>query len=142
MEHIKMRVMYATSNKKMANYADAIGHAFSCSVNDIPPSYPCDNERLVVLGLSLKGNKIEDRVRRICTELIPTRARATALFIDGEPGSEAEKEVIRIIKDAGTNFIDHTLYLKCGIFSSKLSLEERQKIVDWVREVYAIAKEG
>jgi hypothetical protein len=142
MEKIKMRVMYASSNKKMANYADAIGHAFGCSVNDIPPSYPCDNERLVVIGLSLRGSRVEDRVRRFCTELIPTRARATALFIEGEPGSAAEKEIVEILKNAGTNFIDHTMYLKCGLFSSKLSLEERQKIVDWVREVYSIATNG
>ena len=139
---MKMRVMYATSNKKMENYADAIGHAFGCQVSNIPPSYPCDNERLVVIGLSLKGSKVEDRVRRFCSELIPTRSKSTALFVDGAENTEAEQEIKRILTDAGTIVIDHTLYLKCGLFSSKMSLEERQKIVDWVREVQAIAEKN
>ena len=139
---MKMRVMFASSNKKMQNYADAIGHAFGCQVSDIPPSYPADNEKLVVIGLSLKGSKVEDRVRRFCSELIPKRAKTTSLFVDGPENSEAEKEVKRILTEAGTVVIDHTLYVKCGMFSSKLSLEERQKIVDWVREVQTMAAES
>jgi len=136
-----MRVMYSTNKKKLITYADAIGQACGCLVNDIPPAYPADKERLVLIGLTL-GAEPNDKVRRFCSELYPNKANNVALFIDGEPGSEAEEQVKEILKTAGTNVIDETYYVKCGGFlsGSKISLEERQKIVDWARKMQKIAE--
>ncbi|MBQ3956508.1 MAG: hypothetical protein II680_11510 [Clostridia bacterium] len=133
---MKMRVMYATRKGKMVTYAEAIGAACGCLVNDIPPAYPADKERLVLIGLSMSGDP-EDRVRRFCSELTPDKAAYVALFIDGEPGGEGEEQVKEILKTAGTNVLEETYYVKCGRFnfSKKISLEERQHIVDWARKM-------
>lgn len=135
---MKMRVMYLSKKSKFITYAEAIGQACGCLVNDIPPAYPADNERLVLIGIT-GGNTIDDKVRRFCGELIPQRAKNVALFVDGAKDSKAELEVKRILKDAGTNVIDETFYVKCGIFGSKITLEERQAIVDWTRKMQEIA---
>ena len=42
-----------------------------------------------------------------------------------------------ILKEAGTNVIDKSYYVKCGIFGKKISLEERQKVVEWARSIVA-----
>ena len=133
---MKMRVMYATRKGKMVTYAEAIGAANGCLVNDIPPAYPCDKERLVLIGLTLNGDPA-DRVRRFCSELTPDKATYTALFIDGEPNSEGEEQVKEILRTAGTYVLEETYYVKTGRFnfSKKISLQDRQHIVDWSRKM-------
>ncbi len=133
---MKMRVMYATKKGKMITYAEAIGAACGCLVNDIPPAYPADKERLVLIGLTLSPNADpEDRGRRFCSELTPDKAAFTALFVDGEKDTEAEQQVRETLAQAGTRVLDETYYVKCGRFGKKITLQERQHIVDWARKM-------
>ena len=132
---MKMRVMYYSKKAKLVTYATAIGEAYGCLVNDIPPAYPADKERLVVLALTLGNTDPADEVRRFCKELYANRAQNVVLLVDGEPNSRGEKVVKDILKEAGTNEIDQTYYVKCGIFGKKITLEERQKVVDWARGI-------
>ena len=142
---MKMRVMYATKEGKMITYAEAIGAACGCLVNDIPPAYPADKERLVLIGLP-SGGEPEDRVRRFCSELTPDKTAYVALFIDGAPNSETEETVKDILRTAGTNVLEETYYVNTGRFnfSKKITLEERQHIVDWARKMqnWVIALNG
>ena len=133
--------MYSSKKGKVVTYAEAIGQACGCLVNDIPPAYPADKERLVIIGLTLKDEP-EDKVRRFCSELIPARAQNVALFVDGEKDSSAEKQVKEILRTAGTNVIEETYYIKCGNFGKKSSPEERQHIVDWARKIQNIVSES
>ena len=89
---MKMRVMYSSKKGKVATYAEAIGQACGCLTNDIPPAYPADKERLVIIGVTLKGEP-EDKVRRFCSELIPARAQNVALFVDGEKDSAGVRHI-------------------------------------------------
>jgi len=132
---MKMRVMYFSKKAKLVTYATAIGEAFGCLVNDIPPAYPADKERLVVMALTLGAADPSDEVRRFSKELYPNRAQNVVLLVDGEPNSRGEKIVKDLLNQAGTNVIDQTYYVKCGIFGKKISLEERQKVVDWARSI-------
>jgi len=137
---MKMRVMYFSKKAKVVTYATAIGEAFGCLVNDIPPAYPADKERLAILVLTLGNADPADEIRRFCKELYSNRAQNVALLVDGEPNSRGEKIVKDILKEAGTNFIDKTMYIKCGIFGKKISLEERQNVVDWARSITKIVE--
>ena len=98
---IKMRVLYDSKKKGMAQFAKVIADKYELSVNatsgKFPPEYPCDKERIVVLGLSAKG-ELSDDVRRFCSELNKTRASNVALLIDGDQAT-ADK-VAEIIKNA------------------------------------------
>ena len=131
---MKMRVMYYTKNAQLKTYAEAIGQAFGVLVSDIPPAYPVEKEKLVVIGLSL-GGKTDDVVTRFCSQLTSERTQNVALFVDGKPGSKAEEAVIETLKNAGTNVIADTYYPKCGRFGKNISIEKRQEIVDWVRKL-------
>ena len=135
---MKMRVMYSSKNSKVITFAEAISQANGCLANDIPPAYPADKERLVILVLSLK-DKPSDIVRRFCMELNPSRTQNVALAIDGPKDGKAEAIIRETLRNAGTNVIEDTYYLpKCGIFSSKITLQERQAIVDWSRKIQEI----
>ena len=67
MQSVKMRVIYSTSKKKVVTFATAIGEAFKCQVDDVPPGFPCDKEKLVVICMSIK-DKPDDKLRRFCGE--------------------------------------------------------------------------
>ncbi len=138
---MKMRVMYYSKKGKMATYADAIAKACECQANDIPPAYPADKERLVLIGATLKGEPT-DELRRFCSELSANRANNVALFIDGPKDSKGEQILKNTLKMAGTNVIDKTYYVKCGIFGRNISLEERQGIVDWARDIIKTVSEN
>ena len=137
---MKMRVMYYSKKGKLVTYANAIGEAFGCLVNDIPPAYPADKERLVVLALTLGNTDPADEVRRFCKELYPNRAQNVVLLVDGEANCRGEKIVKDVLKEAGTNIIDKSYYVKCGIFGKKISLDERQTVVNWAREIVSMVE--
>ena len=138
---IKMRVLCA-SKKKLQNLANNIKVKYDLAFNavdNIPPAYPCDKERIVVLAISAKGvNGVSDGVRRFCGELTKVRAQNVALVIDGD---EAAANVIKtILTEAGTNVIDEVLYMKAGIFSSKPNAQELDAAYAWVDRVIANLK--
>ncbi|MBQ7923263.1 MAG: hypothetical protein IJ325_11950 [Clostridia bacterium] len=132
---MKMRVMYASKKGKMESYANAIGEKFGCLVNDIPPAYPADKERLVILLMSLGGSEPSDEIKRFCRELYSNRAQNVALIVDGAAGTRGERVIKETLREAGTNLIDDTFYVKCGIFGKKLSAEEREKALEWAQSI-------
>lgn len=136
-----MRVLCA-SKKKLQNLANNIKVKYDLAFNavdNIPPAYPCDKERIVVLAISAKGaNGVSDAVRRFCGELTKVRAQNVALVIDGD---EAATNVIKtILTEAGTNVIDEVLYMKAGLFSSKPNAQELNDAYAWVDRVVANLK--
>ena len=135
---MKMRVLYSGKNKQLKTYAEAISQATKCTSSAIPPLYPVDNEKLVILGFS--GKKVDDKTRLFCSQLIPTRTKYVALFIDGKKGSQVEETIRNSLLEAGTNVIDCKYYIKCNMFSEKITIEQRQDIVDWSRKVCEMAE--
>ena len=135
MQNVKMRVIYSTTKKKVVTFATAIAEAFKCQTDDVPPAFPCDKEKLVVIIMTMKDEP-NDKLRRFCGELNKARALNTALVVDGDPDSKGVKMVKDILKEAGTNVIDEVYTVNGGgIFGKKISLEERTEIVKWVDKV-------
>lgn len=135
--NVKMRVIYSTTKKKVVTFATAISEAFKCQVDDVPPAFPCDKEKLVVIVMTGKDDP-GDKLRRFCYELTPARALNVVLIIDGDPSCKAVATVKEILKEAGTNVIEDTYQINGGgIFSKKISLEERTEIVKWVECIIA-----
>ena len=130
-----MRVIYSTTKKKVVTFATAISEAFKCQVDDVPPAFPCDKEKLVVIVMSMKDEP-NDKLRRFCGELNKARALNTALIVEGDVNSKGVKIVKDILTEAGTNVIDDIYTIDGGgFFSKKISLEERTNIVKWVEKV-------
>lgn len=134
-KEIKMRVLYSSDKAKMITFANALSEAFKCLVDAVPPGFPCEKERLVIIGMTLK-NEPSDKLRLFCRELSAQRASNVALFIDGEKDNKALKMVKEMLRDAGTNVIDNDYYVNGGgFFSKKISLDERTQIVRWAQGI-------
>jgi len=131
----KMRVLYYSKSGKMAAMAGAIAEKYGAKLDDIPPAYPCDKERLVIIVMSLKGDP-SDKLRLFCSELNATRAYNVALVVDNKEQERGIKKIKDTLRDAGTNVIDDVYYVKAGFLSgSKITLEERTAIVKWAEGV-------
>ena len=140
---IKMRVLYNSKKKGMAQFAQAIAAKYELPINatsgKFPPEYPCDKERIVVLAMTAKG-ELADDVRRFCAELNKTRAYNVALLIDGDQAT-ADK-VADIIKNAGTNLVGVKVINLGGflMFGGTLTPELETELVAWVEEMVAGCK--
>ena len=137
---LKMRFLYYSGKSKMKAYAEAIKTEFELAQNFnaidiIPPAYSCENERLVILAVSGKGEP-DDILRRFCSELNKKKAQNIALLVDGD--EKIANKLIEVLREAGSNIIDNVLYVKLGglpIFGSKISTEEKTALLDWAHTI-------
>ena len=137
---LKMRFLYYSGKKKMKCIADAIKAEFDLAQNFnaidiIPPAYSCENERLVILAVSGKGEP-DDILRRFCSELDKKKAQNVALLVDGD--EKMAEKIVEVIKNTGTNFVDCIKYVKLGglpFIGGKLTDEEKTDVLDWARKI-------
>ena len=137
---LKMRFLYYSGKSKMKAYAEAIKTEFDLAQNFnaidiIPPAYSCENERLVILAVSGKGEP-DDILRRFCSELNKKKAQNIALLVDGD--EKFANKLVEVLREAGSNVIDNILYVKLGglpIFGSKINAEEKAVLLDWAHAI-------
>lgn len=137
---LKMRFLYFSKKPQMKQLASAIKTEFGLTENNnatdiIPPAYSCENERLVILGISGKG-ELDDMVRRFCGELNKKKAQNVAILVDGD--DRLLQNTISVLKDAGTNVIENTKVVKFGglpFIGGKLSDSELNEYLAWVHEI-------
>lgn len=136
---IKVRVLYFSGKGKMIAFADAICAKLDCKSDTIPPAYPCENERLVIIGASI-GKEIPNQLRLFCAGLNKSRTQYAAFYIDGPKESAANLQ--NLVSEAGAKIIGDVYYCKGGIplkFLKGISEEERKGIVEWAKGIHALA---
>ena len=137
---LKMRFLYYSSKSKIKAMAEIVKKEFDLSQNHnaidiIPPAYSCENERLVILAVSGKGEP-DDILRRFCSELNKKKAQNVALLVDGD--QKLGNCLLEVLKETGTNVSENVKYIKIGglpFLGGKVSDEEKQELVNWVQSV-------
>ena len=104
---LKMRFLYYSGKGKMKNIAETVKNEFGLAENFnaidiIPPAYSCQNERLVILAVSGKGDP-DDILRRFCSELDKKKAQNVALLVDGD--EKMANKLVETIKQEQTLLI-------------------------------------
>ena len=134
---MKLRILCNSKRGKMDTFAKAIAEKYQLTANSIdviPPAYPCNNERIVIIGASLIGG-VPDKVRVFAQELNKTRAQNVAVYTDGNEA--AANKLIEILKEAGTNVIDEVYYVKGGLLPIFKGISEKEKtdMLEWVERI-------
>ena len=137
---LKMRFLYYSGKGKIKAMAEIVKKEFDLSQNhnaiDIsPPAYSCENERLVILAVSGKGEP-DDVLRRFCSELNKKKAQNVALLDDGD--EKMGNKILEVLAETGTNVIDNVKYVKISglpFLGGKVTDEERQALVAWVQSI-------
>lgn len=132
---IKMRVLTATNKGKLLSIADMIAADKSNYKADvIPPAYPCETERLVVI-IASAASKYSTSVEIFCKNLNKSQAQNVAFIIDGD--KEKAKQLIDWVKAAGTNVCEDILYINGGLpfkFTKKVSDAEKAAVTEWLEK--------
>ncbi|MBO5939427.1 MAG: hypothetical protein J6Q82_08060 [Clostridia bacterium] len=137
---LKMRFLYYSGKAKMKAMAEIVKTEFELSQNHnaidiIPPAYSCENERLVILAVSGKGEP-DDVLRRFCFELDKKKAQNVALFIDGD--EKMATKLLEVLKETGTNVMENVKYVKFGglpFLGGKVTEEEKADLIAWVKDI-------
>ena len=137
---LKMRFLYYSGKAKIKAMAETVKKEYDLSQNHnaidiIPPAYGCENERLVILAVSGKGEP-DDILRRFCLELNKKNANNVALIVDGDEKMGAK--LVECLTQAGTNVSSDVLYFKVGglpFLGGKLSEDEKTKLLTWVNGI-------
>lgn len=136
---LKMRFLYYSGKAKMKAIAAAVQAEFELgqanAIDIIPPAYSCENERLVVLAISGKGEP-DDVLRRFCLELNKKKAQNVALLVDGD--EKMANKIADAVKQTGTNYIDNIKYIKIGglpFLAGKLTDDEKADILKWAHDI-------
>ena len=135
-----MRFLYYSGKSKMKVYAEAVKTEFDLAQNHnaidiIPPAYSCENERLVILAVSGKGEP-DDMLRRFCSELNKKKAQNVALLVDGD--EKLAERLLETLRQTGTNVIDNVKYVKLGglpFFGGKVTDEEKASLLEWTHAI-------
>ena len=140
---IKMRVLYNSGKKGMAQFANAVKEKYDLPVNAVsgkfPPEYPCDKERIVILAISAKS-EMPDDLRRFCGGLNKTQAQNVALLVDGKQ-ADADK-IAEAIRAAGTTLVGVKVITLGGFLFIGGTLDDSRKaeLLGWVDEMVAACK--
>jgi hypothetical protein len=128
---MKMRALTVSHKKKLKEIAAYLAKNGNYAADVIPPAYPCDRERLVVICVSV-AKAMPDSFRRFCMELSKDKAQNVALIACGAP--ENANMVADWIRGAGTNFVDDILYVKCGLFGG-MKADDQKTVEEWYQNV-------
>lgn len=133
---MKLRVLTVTNKGKLLSLASMLANEYSNYAADIiPPAYPCETERLVVIFFSAAA-KYSASFESFCRNLNKGTAQNVALVVDGDP--EKAQPIIDIIKSAGTNFCEEILTINGGLpfkFLKKTTEEEKTMVKEWLDRV-------
>lgn len=137
---LKMRFLYYSGKSKLKAMADLVKVEFDLGANhnaidQIPPAYPCANERLVILAVSGKGEP-DDVLRRFCSELDKKKAQNVALLVDGD--EKMGNRLLEVLGATGTNVLTNVKYIKIGglpFFGGKVTDDEKKDLLDWVHTI-------
>lgn len=132
----KMRILFFSKVGNAEAMATAIQRQQKAGCDKIPPAYPCENEKLLFIGIE-GAKKPEKQVVEFCRGLTPQRAKNVVFFAIGS-SFEAVDELSAIVKGNGVNVLDKPFLctVKNGLFSKgKVTDEDLQKASAWSDEV-------
>ena len=140
---IKMRVLYDSKKKGMAQFATAVKEKHGLPVNavdnQLPPAYSCDRERIVIVAVSAKKD-VSDPIRRFCGEFKKERSANVAVLVDGDQA--VVDKLSEVISAAGTNLVGTKLINLGGFgpFGGALTEDLKTELLAWVDEMIANCK--
>lgn len=128
----KMRILHFSPNGQAQRIAEAIAKAQVAGSDKIPPAYPVENEKLLFIGMDIKGAAAPKDVANLCTDLTTARTKNVALFGVGSK-FEALDELKAMLTAKGINVLEaHECAVKGGLFSKgNVSDDQVKAAVAW-----------
>ena len=127
---MKMQVLYFSKNGKgnAEAVATAVGRTFKCKCDQIPPAYPCQNEKLVIIVFDNYGKKAKQLID-FCKDLALERASNVAIIPLSNDGSNDIGELADIFKANKVNVAGvQGVEIKKGLFGAGKLTDDKVKV--------------
>ena len=111
----------------MRSLAQAITEDQKAKCDKIPPAYPCENEKLVMIGVDADKKSPEKPLADFCATLTPARAKNVAFFAIGGLCNEMIDELKKIVKATGTNVLEETFSVQAKSSLFKKGKAQRRR---------------
>ena len=127
---MKMQVLYFSKNGKgnAEAVATAVGRTFKCKCDQIPPAYPCQNEKLVIIVFDNYGKKAKQLID-FCKYLSLERSSNVAIIPLSNDGSNDIGELADIFKANKVNVAGvQGVEIKKGLFGAGKLTDDKVKV--------------
>ena len=135
---MKMQVLYWTKTGNAQLVADQVSRVFKCKCDQIPPAYPCENEKVIFIGVHMNG-KLPGAVDHFCKDLNPGRTKGVAFYVINNTGNTAGLDgIIETMKKNGVETLAAPLgvAVKSSRFKTGVPTEEDIKnVVEWATKI-------
>lgn len=134
-----IRLMYYTKKDLAEEMAIKISKDIKVNCDQIPPAYPCENEKLLVIVAELKSGHPDRILVDFCKTLVPRRTRNVAFATIGKGDLSGSLKVLQdVIKQNGVNVVENVY--DCQVDSSlfkkaALTDEDIKKGEKWLNDV-------
>lgn len=132
----KMQVFYSSKAGNTERMAQAIARAQGTKSDQIPPAYPVEGQKLIMIGLELGKGSADKQVKDFINDLKPERTKNVAFFVTGNTAGLAELKTL--LEQKQVNVLDNIFAceVKSGLFKSgKITDGDLQAAVNWAEQV-------
>jgi hypothetical protein len=133
----KMRILHFSPVGNTMEIATAIGRDQKASSDKIPPAYPCENEKLLFLGVEVKGSTPDKAVVKFCNDMSAARAKNVAIYATGS-SFEAVDEIKKILASKGCEIVGepYLCKVKGGLFKQgTVQPDDIRGAVTWAAKI-------
>ncbi|MBP3705214.1 MAG: hypothetical protein J6I98_06740 [Clostridia bacterium] len=135
---MKAKSLHFSKGGDVQVIASEIGRVMQCVCDQIPPAYPCENEKVIFIGVHMNG-KLPGAVDHFCKDLNPTRTKGVAFYVINNNGNTNGLEgIIEAMKKNGVATVGEPLGIavKSSIFKKGLPTEaDVQTVLDWADKI-------
>jgi len=136
---MKMQALYqSTKTDNTYRLSEVVSREHKCKCDQIPPAYPCENEKLVFIAVEGKDSKPDKKVVAFCKDLTPARAKNVAFMVVSASGSEGAKTLMEIVKSQGVNPVADVFECKVkgGVFGlGKITDADLANVKAWAKKI-------
>lgn len=139
---MSIRVQYFSRSGNTKKIAEAISQVVGQSAEIVPPAYPIDNIKLLFLGGSAYGGKLDSKLSDYIKTLNPQKVKNIALFsTSGSPHGPANKLMKEQLEAKGIRVFEKSFCCQGKFFLffnvGRPNSEDIKKAQEFAKEVMA-----
>lgn len=138
MEIMKAKSLHFSPSGSVLPIASELGRIFQCVSDKIPPAYPCDNDKIVFIGMELKKGLPGD-VDHFCRDLTPARTKNVAFYtVSGDGDTSGLNSIIQVLEAKGVHVAGKpfAVTVKSSLFKKGTPTDaDIQAVVKWAKEL-------
>lgn len=135
---MKAKSFHCSKSGNVQPIASEIGRVLQCVCDQLPPAYPCENEKVVFVGVEMNG-KLPGKVESFCKDLNPSRTASVAFYVvNGNGNTNGLDGIIETMKKNGVKTVGEPLGIavKGGLFKKGMPTDEDvSKAVAWAQKI-------